>query len=84
MVEDPSQPRMEKKVRYSWPLILASVRDHWRGSQAQTPVRLASRLGQHFLKLGSLTQREEVPINNRALAWLRSCTIVIAALGRQR
>lgn len=29
MVKDPARPRMEKKVRYSWPLILASARDHW-------------------------------------------------------
>lgn len=24
-----SRPRMEKMVRYSWPLIQASARDHW-------------------------------------------------------
>lgn len=58
-----------------------------QGSLVRKPDSDASkrtRLSQHFLKLGSLAQREEVLIYNRALAWLRSCTIVIAALGRQR
>lgn len=59
-----------------------------QGSLVRKPDSDASkrtRLSQHFLKLSnSLTQREEVLIYNRALTWLRSCTTVIAALGRQR